>query len=178
MDYHFDRIHQWVPKQMFIYACSMSSSVLNRDEAARSSFIDFRLVDEPGPPTTHHVRPEVVGPGKAAIVLEKRRGIWEGSEDSWNYTEFSSSNPSVISCHVFILLSTWWKIYCLIFEETSGIFMKVLKYIALWCIPPIMIISHYIRKDMILSLSLYWVETKWHWCSSWLVSASEYFSFN
>lgn len=81
MDYHFDRIHQWVPEQMFISALSMSSSVLNRDKPDRSSFIDLRLVDKPGPPTTHRVRPEVVGPGKAAIVLEKRRGIWEGSED-------------------------------------------------------------------------------------------------
>ena len=60
---------------MFISASSMSSSVLNRDKPDRSSFIDLRLVDKTGRPTTHRVRPEVAGPGKAAIVLEKRRGI-------------------------------------------------------------------------------------------------------
>lgn len=47
----------------------------DRDKADRSSLTDLNIVDEPGPPTIHHVRAEVAESRAVTMVLEERGGI-------------------------------------------------------------------------------------------------------
>lgn len=98
----FERSHgmEWITiligsiSQMFVSTYSMSGSVLDRDETDRPSLIDLRLVDEPHPPTIHHVRAEVVGARAVAVVLEERGERWRMGLE---LTESSPSNSSVLS---------------------------------------------------------------------------------
>ena len=106
MDYHFDRINQSVPEQMFISACSMSSSVLDRDEADWPSFIDLRLVDESGPPTIHHVRAEVAGARTAAVVLRRAEGYKREEKGAGIKQNFLHQIHQLFpKCHFSMLLS-------------------------------------------------------------------------
>lgn len=85
--------NQSVPEQMFVSAYSMSGSVLEKNEADSASLTDLRLVDELCPPTIHHVRAEVVEARTVAVEREGR----DTRDRELKWTEFSSSNPSLLS---------------------------------------------------------------------------------
>lgn len=79
--------------------------VLEKNETDSAFFTDLGLVDEPCPPTIHHVRAEVVEARTVAVVLKDRGEIW--GLGGWKRQNFLHQIHQFFpKCHFSILLPT------------------------------------------------------------------------